>query len=111
MLGMYRNLDLSDNIFDCLLTAVAKVQSVNRKAPFLLVGDVNAHHGEWLRYSSTNWYGRVARDFASSSGCEQMVTEPTHINGGVLHFPSNKDILSYCWPNDHSFVHPWRIGD
>ena len=26
----------------------------------------------------------TARDFASSSGCEQMVTEPTHIDGGVL---------------------------
>ena len=25
-----------------------------------------------------------ARDFASSSGCEQMITEPTHIDGGVL---------------------------
>ena len=28
--------------------------------------------------------GRAARDFASSSGYEQMVTEPTHIDEGVL---------------------------
>ena len=32
----------------------------------------------------TNLHGRAARDFASSSGCEQMVTELTHIDGGVL---------------------------
>ena len=34
--------------------------------------------------SSTNLDGRAARAFASSLGCEQMVTESTHIDGGVL---------------------------
>ena len=29
-------------------------------------------------------HGRAARDFASSSGCKQMVTEPTRLDGGVL---------------------------
>ena len=28
--------------------------------------------------------GRAARDFVSSSGRKQMVTEPTRIDGGVL---------------------------
>ena len=36
-----RNLDLPDNIFDCLLTAMAKLQSDNRKTSFLFVGDDN----------------------------------------------------------------------
>ena len=31
-----------------------------------------------------NLHGRAVRDFASSSGCEQKVTEPTHIEGWVL---------------------------
>ena len=35
--GVYRNPDLSDKIFDCLLTARAKVQSAKR-ASFLLAG-------------------------------------------------------------------------
>ena len=50
---VYRNLDVSINIFDCLLTAMAKVQSVDRKTSFLFVDNVNAHHEEWLGYSTT----------------------------------------------------------
>ena len=60
------------------------MQSVDRKASFLLVGDVNAHHEEGLGSSATHLHGRVARVFASSSDCKQMVMEPTHIDGGVL---------------------------
>ena len=68
MFGIYRNPDLSDKIFDCLLTAVAKVQSVDIKASFLFVGDANAHHEEWLRSPTTNLSGRAGGDFASLSG-------------------------------------------
>ena len=60
------------------------MQCVDSKASFLFVGDVNAYGKEWLGYSKTNLLGRAARDFASSSGREQMVTEPTHIDGEVL---------------------------
>ena len=35
--SLYRNADLSDNIFDRLLTAMTKVQSVDRKVPFLFM--------------------------------------------------------------------------
>ena len=31
-----------------------------------------------------NLHGRAAHDFASSSGCEQMIMEPTHIDVGEL---------------------------
>ena len=54
--GAYRNPDLWDKIFACLLTAMAEVQSLDRKASFLFVGDVNAHHEEWLG-SSTKTVG------------------------------------------------------
>ena len=66
------------------LGAMAKVQSVDRKEYFLLVGNVNARHEEWLGSSTTNFHGRAEHDFASSSGSEQIFTEPTHIDGGVL---------------------------
>ena len=46
------------------------MQSVDRKASFLLISDVNAHHEEWLSSSTTNLHGRAARDFVSSTGCE-----------------------------------------
>ena len=82
--GVYRNPDLSDKIVDCLLTVMAKVRFVYRKAFFLFVGDVNAHHNEYLGSSMTNLHGRVASDFASLSGCEQMGTEPTLTNSRVL---------------------------
>ena len=59
---------------------MAKVQSVDRKASFLFVGNVNTHQEECLGSPTTGLHGRAARDFASSSGCEQMVTEPTHID-------------------------------
>ena len=49
----------------------------------LLVGDVNDPHEEWLGSSTTTVHGRNALDFVSSADCEQLVTEPTHINGGV----------------------------
>ena len=58
---------------------MAKVQSVDKKAFFLFVDVVNAHHENWLGSSVTNLHDRAARDFALSSGYEQMVTEPTHI--------------------------------
>ena len=84
MFGVYRKPDLSDKFFYCLLTAKAKVQFVSRKVPFLFTGPVNAHHEEWLGSSTTNLHGRTARDFAPLSGSEQMITEPTHNNGGML---------------------------
>ena len=81
--------------FYCLLTIIAKVQSVDRKASFLFVGDVNAHHEEWLGSSMMN-HGRAARHFASSSGCEQMVTECTHIDGGLFALVLT-DVLNVVW--------------
>ena len=66
--GVYRNPDLSDKIFYCWFSGIAKVQSVARKASFLLVSDVNANHEEWLGSSTINLHCKAARDFASSSG-------------------------------------------
>ena len=83
MFGVYRNPDLSDNILNCFLTAMGKVQSVDRKVSFFM-GDVNVHHEERLASSTITVHGRAALNFASSAGCGQMVTEPTHFDGGVL---------------------------
>ena len=82
MFGVYRNPDLTDNIC-LLLTAMAQVKSVDRKASFLFVGDVNAHHEERLRSPTTNLHGRAARDLPHHR-VVQMVTEATHINGGAF---------------------------
>ena len=63
---------------------MAKIQSVERKPSLLFAGDMNTHHEEWLGASTMTMHVRAAFDFESSSGYEQMFTEPTHIDGGVL---------------------------
>ena len=75
---------------------MAKVLFVDRKASFLLVDDVNAQLKEWLGVSTTNLHGRAARYFASSSGCEKIVTAPTRIEGGVLDFVLT-DVPDVVW--------------
>ena len=62
-----------------------RAQSVDDKAVFIFVGDVNAHHSEWLEsVSPTDRHGRDALDFCNLSGCEQMICCPTRIDGNRL---------------------------
>ena len=90
--NLYRNPDLDDRIYDCLLTAVA-VQAADARASFLFVGDLNGHHQEWLGSTTTNRHGVAALDFATVSGCDQLVIGPTHACGGSL------DLLMTDVPN------------
>ena len=46
--SLYRNTDLDDRIFDCLLASSAAVQAEDVSASFMFVGDLNDHHAEWL---------------------------------------------------------------
>ena len=46
--SLYRNPDVDDRIFDCLLASMAAVQAKDARASFLFVGDLNGHHQEWL---------------------------------------------------------------
>ena len=83
--SLYRNPDLDSQIYDCLLVKMAEIQSLDTKASFVFVGDLNAHHTEWLNsISPTNRHGRAALDFSNLSGCEQLVREPTHNSGNCL---------------------------
>ena len=71
--SLYRNPDLDDHIYDCLLTSMAAVQAEDVRASFLFVGDLNGHHQEWLGSTTTNRHGVAALDFATVSGCDQLV--------------------------------------
>ena len=82
--SLYRNNDLDDRIFDCLLASIAAVQTEVVRASFLFVGDLNGHHREWLGSTTTNRHGVAAFDFATVSGCEQLVIGPTDARGGTL---------------------------
>ena len=63
--SLYRNPDLDDRIYDCLLTAVAAVQAADVRASLLFVGDLNGHHQEWLGSTTTNRHGVASLDFAT----------------------------------------------
>ena len=82
--SLYRNPDLDDRNYDCLLTAMAAVQAADVRASFLFLGDLNRHHQEWLGSTTTNRHGVATLDFATESGCDQLVIGPTHARGGTL---------------------------
>ena len=42
--SLYRNPNLADRIFDCLLTSMAAVQAEDVRASFLFVGDLNGYN-------------------------------------------------------------------
>ena len=80
----YRNPNLDHRIFDCLLASMAAVQTEDVRASFLFVSDLNGHHQKWLGSTTTNRHGVAAFDFATVSGCDQLVVFPTHARGGTL---------------------------
>ena len=82
--SLYRNPDLDDGLYDCLLASMARVQEEDSRASFVFMGDLNVHHEEWLGSSTTTRHGVAAFDFSSVSGCDQMVNGPTHVRGGTL---------------------------
>ena len=84
--SLYRNPDLDDRIFDCLLASMAAVQAEDVRVSFLYVGDLNGHHQELLGSTTTNRDGVAAFDFAIVSGCDQLVVGPTHARGGTFDF-------------------------
>ena len=63
---------------------MAAVQAEDVHASFLFVGDLNSHHQEWLGSTTMNRHGVAAFDFATISGCDQLVVGPTHACGGTL---------------------------
>ena len=82
--SLYRNPDLDDRIFEFFLTSMAAVQAEDVRACFLFVGNLNGHYQEWLGSITTNPHGVAGFDFATVSGCDQLVVGPTHARGGTL---------------------------
>ena len=63
---------------------MAAVQAEDVRASFLIVFDLNGHQQEWLGSTTTNRHCVAAFDFASFSGCDQLVVAPTHTRGETL---------------------------
>ena len=82
--SLFRNPYLEDQIYVCLLTAMAAMQAADAHASFLFVGDLNGHLQEWFGSTATNRHGVAALDFTTVSGCDQLVIGRTHACGGTL---------------------------
>ena len=65
MFSLYRNPDLDDRIYECVLAAIF-------------------YHQEWLGSTTTNRLGVAVPDFETVSGCDQLVTGRTHAHGGTV---------------------------
>ena len=63
---------------------MSAVQAADARASFLFVGDLNGHRQEWFGSTTTNRHGVAALDFATVSGCDQLVIGSTHARGGTL---------------------------
>ena len=74
--SLYRNPDLDDRIFDCLLASMAAVQAEDVCASFLFVCDLNGHRQEWLGSTTTNRHGVSAFDFTTVSGLRSVGCRP-----------------------------------
>ena len=63
---------------------MAAMQAEDVHASLMFVGDLNGHHQEWLCSMTTDCHGVVAFDFATVSGCDQLVVSPTDAHGVTL---------------------------
>ena len=82
--ALYRNPNHDDSIYDCILEKIALAQSQDPKASFVICGDCNAKHKEWLGSNITDMHGRSALEFSAASACDQLINEPTHKDGNRL---------------------------
>ena len=86
--SLYCNDDLDGRICDCLLASMAAVQAEDVRASFLFKDDLNGHHQELLGSTTKNRYGVAAVDFATISGCDQLIVGRTPTRFGTLHLTS-----------------------
>ena len=76
--NLYRNPDLDDQIFDCLLASM--VQPADIRASFLFVGDLNGHHQEWLGSTTTNRHRVTVFDSQLSPvAISWLPAQPMHV--------------------------------
>ena len=63
------------------------------RAYFLFVGDLKkSHHQEWICFTTTNRHGVPTFDFATVSGCDQLVFGPPLARGVTFYFQMNDSL-------------------
>ena len=83
---LYRNPDLDDQIFACLLSCMGAVLAEDARASFLFVCDLNGNHQEWFGYTTTNRYCVAAFDLETCPvAISWLSAQPMHV---VVHLTS-----------------------
>ena len=88
---------------------MAAVQAEDVRAYFLFVVDLNGHHLEWLGSTTTNRHGVAAFNFATVSGCDQLVVGLTYAHGARLDLMMT-DVPDLVAPIVNSLRSPFSVG-
>ena len=78
--SLYRNPDIDDRIFDCLLASMAAVQAEDVRASFLYVGDLNGIiRSGWVQRPRTVMELRPLTSQQSLVALSQLSAQPMHV--------------------------------
>ena len=80
MYSLYRNPDLDDRIFHCLLVLMAAVQAEYFRTSFLFVGDLNVYYEEcWVLRPRTVMELRPLTSQQSLVANSSLSAQPIHV--------------------------------
>ena len=80
MYSLYRNPDLDDRIFDCLLASMAAVQAEDGRASFLFKGDLKAMiRSGWVLRPRTVMELRPLTSLQSLVAISWLSAQPMHV--------------------------------
>ena len=66
--NLNRSPSSKDSIYDCLMTSMSHNQELDPKSFFIFVGELNAHHQDWLNSNMTDKQTRFYQTIGVSSG-------------------------------------------
>lgn len=99
MFCIYRPPSSDDSIYDVIAEHIDTIQGISPRSEIIVLGDMNAHHEEWLGSKKTDTHGESAFDFALIHNLHQLVEQPTrHGRDGSC---SKLDLLLTTSPDNH----------
>ena len=99
MFYVYRPPSADDTIFDVISNYIDTIQELHPRSEIIVLGDLNAHHEEWLGSNKTDAHGESAFDFPTLNNLHQLVEDPTRI--GRDGSCSKLDLFLTTSPDNH----------
>ena len=98
MFCVYRPPSADDSIYDVMSEKIDAIQELHPRSEIIVLGDMNAHHEEWLGSKQTDGHGECALEFAVLN-LHQLVDVPTGI--GKDGNCSKLDLFLTTSPDNH----------